>query len=381
MVTSTVKNIAYDEHVADIMKNGLLKGSFSDVILSVPGEKKVIKCHKSILSRCSPFLSVLLEQHEDQEEPVNITLAEVEYREVMAMMNLIYVGKVSLSDPVLFDKTRAVARDFLGIAVLQEVDTGSPSSQQEPARPAVSRDVKRRRLNSSGSGQQTRKRPLMIRGSPAAQSPIIFFLSAPSATGGGSVTSSLAKSEDLAITTEEPSNQSVALNSYQKAKQRCADKYKCDICCKGFPLSCLLQRHKRTHADHKPFQCNYCQKSFSSKTSLNHHLFMRHSEEQSRKIENGKKLIENLRLERSGFKRDDLDKVDSLTGSEAVFGLESCASVQSVQNMEILGVQDITQQIEVQIGRKESELEDKERCASVIVSSSEFILPLDWWKK
>ena len=288
---------------------------------------------------------------------------------------------MSLSDPVLFDKTRAVARDFLGIAVLQEVDTASPSSQQEPTRPAVSRDVKRRRLNSSGSGQQTRKRPLMIRGSPAAQSPIIFFLSAPSATGGGSVTSSLAKSEDLAITTEEPSNQSVALNSYQKAKQRCADKYKCDICCKGFPLSCLLQRHKRTHADHKPFQCNYCQKSFSSKTSLNHHLFMRHSEEQSRKIENGKKLIENLRLERNGFKRDDLDKVDSLTGSEAVFGLESCASVKSVQNMEILGVQDITQQIEVQIGRKESELEDKERCASVIVSSSEFILPLDWWKK
>ena len=41
----------------------------------------------------SPFLSELLEQHEDQEEPVSITLAGVEYREVMAMMNLIYVGK------------------------------------------------------------------------------------------------------------------------------------------------------------------------------------------------------------------------------------------------------------------------------------------------
>merc|ERR1712218_479033 len=102
-------------------------------------------------------------------------------------------------------------------------------------------------------------------------------------------------------------------------------------------------------------------------------------EEQSRKIENGKKLIENLRLERE---RDDLDKVDSITGhGDTVFGLESCGSVKNVQNMEILGVQDITQQIEVQIGRKESELEDKERCGSVIVSSSEFILPLDWWKK
>ena len=36
---------------------------------------------------------MLLEQHEDQEEPINITLAGVEYRELMAMMNLIYVGK------------------------------------------------------------------------------------------------------------------------------------------------------------------------------------------------------------------------------------------------------------------------------------------------
>ena len=287
--------------------------------------------------------------------------------------------RVSLPDPVLSDKTRAVAEDFLGIEVLKEVNTSSPSTEPAPLKSAASRDVKRRRLNSASSGQQSRKRPLMIRGSPAAQSPIIFFLSTPS-SGAGSV-SSLAKPEDSVMTSDEPTNPSVTLNSYQKAKQRCADKYKCDICCKGFPLSCLLQRHKRTHADHKPFQCSYCQKSFSSKTSLNHHLFMRHSEEQSRKIENGKKLIENLRLERTGFKRDDLDKVDSITGSETVFGLESCASVKNVQNMEILGVQDITQQIEVQIGRKESELEDKERCGSVIVSSSEFILPLDWWKK
>ena len=49
--------------------------------------------HYYICCSLSPFLSELLEQHEDQEEPVNITLAGVEYRELMAMMNLIYVGK------------------------------------------------------------------------------------------------------------------------------------------------------------------------------------------------------------------------------------------------------------------------------------------------
>ena len=68
MASPTIKNIAHQDHVTDIMKTGLLKvaflyrdlraisypcqGSFSDVILSVPGDKKVVKCHKSVLSRC-----------------------------------------------------------------------------------------------------------------------------------------------------------------------------------------------------------------------------------------------------------------------------------------------------------------------------------------
>ena len=291
-----------------------------------------------------------------------------------------------MSDSVLFEKTRSAAQDFLGIETVEDVDL-EPQPQPVNTPVTFTREVKRKRQRSPAVGQPSRKRPLMIRGSPsAAQSPIIFFLSTPSAASVP--VTSLCKPEDQLASSEETSHHSNPLNSYQKAKQRCADKYKCDICCKGFPLSCLLQRHMRTHGDHKPFQCSYCQKSFSSKTSLNHHLFMRHSEEQARKIENGKKLIENLRLERSNLKRDVLDKVDSINGTQEVFSLDSCTSVKNVQNMEILGVQDITQQIEVQIGRKEGELEEKinniqERCGSVIVSnvSNEFMLPLDWWKK
>ena len=87
------------------------------------------------------------------------------------------------------------------------------------------------------------------------------------------------------------------------------------------------------------------------------------------------------------MKRDVLEKVDTISGTQDVFSLENCTSVKNVQNMEILAVEDITQQIEVQIGRKEVELEEEktniqERCASVIVSSSDFMLTgLDWWKK
>ena len=62
-------------------------------------------------------------------------------------------------------------------------------------------------------------------------------------------------------------------------------------------MTILLQRHKRTHTDLKPFHCSYCEKQFSSKTTLNHHLFMQHLEEQSKKIEMGKKLIRSLKAE------------------------------------------------------------------------------------
>ena len=68
---STVRNNAYSEHVMEIMTQGLRKvckcllgklvflfsvfmpfqGSFSDVVINVPSSKKVIKCHKSVLSR------------------------------------------------------------------------------------------------------------------------------------------------------------------------------------------------------------------------------------------------------------------------------------------------------------------------------------------
>ena len=69
------------------------------------------------------------------------------------------------------------------------------------------------------------------------------------------------------------------LSSYQRAKQKCADKFKCQICNKGFPLTCLLRRHERSHSSNKPFPCLYCDKSFRSRISFNNHNFMKHAEE------------------------------------------------------------------------------------------------------
>ena len=111
---STVKNHDYSVNMIEILTNSLKKvgssshytlctctyntifisqGSFSDVVLSVPGTKKVVKCHKSVLSKCSLFLSSLLSNHETSEEPIHIIVVDTDFNDLMAMLNIIYVGQ------------------------------------------------------------------------------------------------------------------------------------------------------------------------------------------------------------------------------------------------------------------------------------------------
>ena len=113
----------------------------------------------------------------------------------------------------------------------------------------------------------TPQRPLMVKPPSQQHPPLIFCLTS------------------LENDDKQDKNSDTLLNSYQKAKLKCADKFKCNICGKGFPLSCLLRRHLKTHSDTKPFKCNFCLRTFSSKASCRHHLFMKHAEEveQSRK--------------------------------------------------------------------------------------------------
>ena len=105
------------------------------------------------------------------------------------------------------------------------------------------------------------QRPLMVKTS-STQAPLVFCLTN---LGNGD--------------NQEKANSDSLLNSYQKAKLKNAEKFKCNICGKGFPLSCLLRRHIRIHSDHKPFKCSFCLKTFSSKATCRHHLFMKHAEE------------------------------------------------------------------------------------------------------
>jgi len=321
---------------------------------SVSGSKKVIKCHKAILANSSPFLRDLLDQQpEAGEEPLSLHLSELSFPEAMAMLNLVYVGSVRLNLDQL-DIAKQAAKKFLDISV-----------EVEPVNQAAARKAAKKSATSMIEAKLSAKRPLRVKSAVNQNHPIFFVM--PNLPPSPSIKletrgTVLGESGDVIHRPQlESSDDSDALNlnSYQKAKIRCADKYKCNLCGKGFPLSCLLQRHKRTHSDIKPFPCSYCQKSFSSKTTLKHHNFMRHLEEQSKKIEEGKKLLETLRRNKNSEKLGVIDsgggqviKVMSDNPARGDFLLEGNpgqGDKQHMESVEIIGVQDITQQIAVQM--------------------------------
>ncbi|KAH6922011.1 hypothetical protein HPB50_007543 [Hyalomma asiaticum] len=48
--------------------------------------------------------------------------------------------------------------------------------------------------------------------------------------------------------------------------------YICQYCDKTFPSKWSLQRHGRVHTDYRPFGCTFCPKAFKQKAALNNHM-------------------------------------------------------------------------------------------------------------
>lgn len=66
-------------------------------------------------------------------------------------------------------------------------------------------------------------------------------------------------------------------NSHQKSH---FPKYQCLICYKMFTRNYLLEDHIRIHTGEKPFQCDHCDNSYRTKSSLRGHTKKIHEKEQ-----------------------------------------------------------------------------------------------------
>ena len=257
MEGSTVRNTAHPGHVTRILEQGLALGSHSDVTISVTGSKKLIRCHKSVLANSSKFMRSLLEDRQEPEEPVHIHLCEIGFTEAMAMLNIVYVGRVRLQQAIL-EETKSAAKAFLNLSVqLDPTASPSPTNINKKGKPGVPQ-----KLTHSTSSRKhpsiAKSRPLLIKAPSNTLTPPVLVVLAPQQQLSGPQLKPEVPLEDASI--DENSIDFSSLNSYQKAKLRCADKFKCDLCGKGFPLGCLLQRHKRTHLDSKPHPYNFCDK-------------------------------------------------------------------------------------------------------------------------
>ena len=58
--------------------------------------------------------------------------------------------------------------------------------------------------------------------------------------------------------------------------------YQCNQCDKRFTSSSDLKRHKKIHTGDKPYQCRQCNKAFSKNASLKNHIRMPTGEESYR---------------------------------------------------------------------------------------------------
>lgn len=354
---STVKNTAHMDHIAEMLEFSLSNGSHSDVIIYVSDTKKTIRCHKSVLSSASPWLTELLGER-PSEETIYLRLCETSYSEAMAMLNLVYTGRVNINTKDLLEGTQA-AVSMLKLPILNSKSI-STASIVEPSRKKYKKKIK-----PQVDPKANAKRPLMMK--MGGIQPVFFVLPVGVPPGGKlpeNVNSPLLSSNINSLHQGSNSNTDLVIgnsNSYQRAKSRDAEKFRCDFvnCLRGFPLACLLKRHKMIHSDKKPWNCRFCVKSFTTKAAWQHHEYARHLEDKAAKIKmenNHARIMQQAQVDVSNQKSLQVQVqkgVPVVSGGQVVQKGEhlhvQTAGRQSEQ-VQVIDVQDITQQISVQIG-------------------------------
>ena len=99
----------YSEHMIDMMHDLLTSKDFTDVTF-VTSDEKAIKAHRNILSACSPVFKNILQMEPQNQQPT-IYLRGIQYSEIEAILQFIYLGEAKVCEERM-NEFLMVARDL-----------------------------------------------------------------------------------------------------------------------------------------------------------------------------------------------------------------------------------------------------------------------------
>ena len=114
----------FEKCVSNSFKELLDREDFVDVTLATEDNRK-LKCHKVVISACSPVLKSILEKY-PHPHPL-IYLSGVKYAELRSLVNFMYLGQTEVAQDVLNDLMRAASKlEIQGLSNCQEYEEPKP---------------------------------------------------------------------------------------------------------------------------------------------------------------------------------------------------------------------------------------------------------------
>ena len=114
----------YSEHMIDMMHELMTSKDFADVTF-ITGDEKTIKAHRNILSACSPVFKNILQMEAQNQQPT-IYLRGIQYSEIEAILQFIYLGEAKVCEERI-NELLMVARDLK----IKELHKNVPHEKQK----------------------------------------------------------------------------------------------------------------------------------------------------------------------------------------------------------------------------------------------------------
>ncbi|CAI6355161.1 unnamed protein product [Macrosiphum euphorbiae] len=179
----------------------LESGALSDCTLAAEGQ--YLKAHKVVLSACSPYLELLLSQH-NEKHPI-VILKDVMFQDLKSLMDYMYRGEIKISNNQLSSFMRAAeSLQIKGLCVASgNEDSIAPSA---PAKAPVATQVRKSIQQSVTRGPSTVAQGLTIERKP--ESPQIR-----SFDDGASTTIKRRRKQRRSLTSDDPDSHIYVSNS------------------------------------------------------------------------------------------------------------------------------------------------------------------------